>query len=221
VALLGIVVGMLGEDDGARGVRGERLLRLLLIAGAVVVLMAAACVPAAMVSPGSRPPDRALLFPNTALVFAITYFGLLVGRALRSKARGHMVTAALVTSAFLLMTSTLAAFGAAAGTMWQARSAAREFAATWDREDRYISQQAHSGNADVVVSPIYTDFAIAFPTYGFSQMNFAAADELSVYPTHWVNQSVAAYYGIRSIRSSNDLGDPSRRLNEPLTLPTR
>ena len=44
---------------------------------------------------------------------------------------------------------------------------------------------------------------------------FAAGDELSVYPTHWVNQSVAAYYGIHSIRSSNDLGDPSISLQNP------
>lgn len=223
VWLTGAAAGLMhseGEESPAR-LDSKRLVSLLEIVGSMFALCIAACIPSSVVSAATRPPDRALLFPHLVFLFAMGYFGLLVGRALSGKldARGVRIASALVL--LLAMAAMLTGPRRDAIRIAKVVPEARAFAAHWDQMDQNIRERVARGEKEISIPPVPTDFANVYVSYGFSQWNEAEGDELSIHKSHWVNQSFDYYYGTTSIRVSDDAGDPRRRLDEPLTEPTR
>ncbi|MGI9102298.1 MAG: DUF6056 family protein [Terriglobales bacterium] len=178
-----LAVGMLLAGKYRPTFRGASRQRVL-AAGATcsLVLLLVAFLPTAYVLSGP-PPSRALIIPQYILVLAM--FG--AGWVLADK-----VAPIRVWRALAIVLLVLAPLVSLAETLARVPGAST-YAAVWDRRDAQLRDAAARAETHVRVQALPERLSLV------RGVELPTAD-----PNFWVNQSMAAYYGIRSITVSGN-----------------
>ena len=175
----------------------RQCISLLLITPAAVFLLIMCCIGLGFYALSVMPPERALI-----LLCLILIGGMLVwSRAAGEYLLGRFVTVSpkiRLASTLVLLSLVLfsqLSFFSILGT----RAKARGFAADWDREDSELKTAKQNGVTDVAVQQI-GDFQ--------SRIGRGPSDlHLRTDSSFWINRTVAKYYGLTSVRATEDV-DP-------------
>ena len=186
-----------GENDRPLWDR-RQCISLLLITPASVFLLIVCCMGLGFYALSVMPPERALI-----LLCLILVCGMLVwSRAASEYLLGRFVTVspkirlASIVALLLLVLFSQFSFFSIVGT----RAKARGFAADWDRQDQELKTAKQNGVTDLAVQQI-GDFQ--------SRIGRGPSDlHLRTDSSFWINRTVAKYYGLRSVRATEEVSDP-------------
>ena len=105
-----------------------------------------------------------------------------------------MLRAASITMMLLVLSPLIST-----ASIWMHRKEAHRFAADWDKQDSILKAAKQSGVTDVTVKQIW-DFQ--------SRIKKGSSDlHLRTDAGFWINEVTAAYYGLRSVRATEDVSD--------------
>ena len=173
-------------------------LRLLLLIPAAVFVLVMCCTGTSVYAISVMLPERAQILLSVVVVCGVVLWSRIAGEYLAANLltisstmrRNISMTATILL--MLLMFSPLISFFSILGMGDEARS----FAADWERQDSALKMAKGSGVTDVIV-PQIGDFQ--------SRIGQGPSDlQLRTDPTFWINQRTATYYGLRSVRASDD-----------------
>jgi hypothetical protein len=193
-----MVLRNLGHDDESHW---DRLLciRLLLMTPVAVFLMIMCCTGASFYAISVVLPERAqillsLIFISGTLVWSRAVGEYVAGNLAAVSNKGlHLIS---ISTTSLLLLITLAPLTSCFSIL-RIREQARGFASDWDRQDAQLKVAKQSGATDVTVQQIED-----FP----SRIGKGSSDlHLRTDPEFWINKTTAMYYGLRSVRASQDV----------------
>jgi len=156
----------------------------ILILVGMVLLVIAACAPVVFAL-NSYPDDRTIIIPQYVIVVSAVVMGGLLGWGMGQIFQGP-TKKKFQQAATIFLTLTLVAVSSV--SLYSTTKNAPEFisyAASWDQRAEILAQAVSSGVQNVTVNGLSARFGVA---------------DLSDDPGYWVNQCMAAYYQIPSIR---------------------
>lgn len=167
--------------------RDSWLRSLVLLGLASFILVAAACAPV-VYALNAYPDDRTIIIPQFVIIAAVIAGSALLGAGLRHanilpnplKRPGLGQTLQIGIMAALLL--------CAGYSTWQTVTQIPDFQAyalAWDQRAVIIQQAAFSGQAELTVVGLNARFGVA---------------DLNADPGYWVNQCMASYYHILTLR---------------------
>jgi Family of unknown function (DUF6056) len=185
-------------NHGAKHTLDRRMcLRLLLVIPATVFALVLCCTGSSVYAISVMLPERAQILLSLVVISGVVLWSRIAGEylanvlTLSSKMRRNMSMTATILM-MLLMLSPLISFFSILGMRHKARS----FAADWERQDSVLKMAKENGVTDVIV-PQIGDFQ--------SRIGKGPSDlHLRTDSTFWINQRTATYYGLRSVRASDD-----------------
>ena len=181
------------------GCSRQLCIRLLWVIPVTVILLIMCCVAPGVYALSAMIPERAqillaFVFVCGTVLWSRTAGEYLAGalRTISDKTRQRLTLGALV--ALLLLTIIpLRSFVSLA----RLREEAQNFAADWDGQDAQLKTAKQNGLTDVTV-PQIGDFQ--------SRIGKGASDlHLRTDPGFWINRTTATYYGLTSVRASEDV----------------
>lgn len=185
--------------SGGTKVTGRLTIQIVILVGIVACLLVAASLTPSLYIEGGMPASRALIIPLFTLICATAFvgwnLGAYLGGRIPEKTAGF---ASRYRLAELLRLANILIF--LLGILFSTYSVFsvldrmpiyKERAAIWDERDQYILDAAQQGIEDVGVTGIDSH-----PVGGLHDIK---PDE-----KHWVNRCAALYYGVKSIRASNN-----------------
>ncbi|HEV8429012.1 MAG TPA: DUF6056 family protein [Pyrinomonadaceae bacterium] len=180
---------------------GDRQLcvRLLLLIPVMVILLIICCTAPGVYALSGMLPERAQILLTHIFICGTVIWSLAAGQYLAErlgmmshKTKDTLSLVATVAMLFLTLSPLLSFF-----SILGLRDKARSFAADWDKQDAQLKLAKQSGISDVTV-PQIGDFQ--------SQIGKGASDlHLRTDPTFWINRTTATYYGLNSVRASQDI----------------
>ena len=176
-------------------------IRSLLLVPAVMLVLIICCIGPAVYALSVMPPERARILLSLIVVCGTVIWSYFAGKYVAAQLSAvsdkfKRILSSGATVALLLLTlCPLLSFFSIVGL----REKARSFAADWDRQDSQLKIAKQSGTSEVTV-PQIGDFQ--------SRLNKGASDlHLRTDPTFWINRTTATYYGLTSVRASDDVAN--------------
>lgn len=174
-------------------------IRLLLLTPAAMFLLIMCVTGASVYAISVMLPERGRILLTLVFICGTVVWSRAAGEYLAEKLRRvslegrQNISAAATVALLLLMLCPLISFLSIVG----AREKARSFADDWDRQDAQLKTAKQSGITDVTV-PQIGDFQ--------SRIGKGPSDlHLRTDSRFWINQEIATYYGLRSVRASEDV----------------
>jgi hypothetical protein len=174
-------------------------MRLLLMIPAAVLVLIMCCTATSVYAISVMLPERARILLSLILICGTVVWSRAAGEYLAAKlltvdSKSRQTISAAATVALLLVTlAPVISFV----SILRIRDQARSFAADWDRQDSELKTARQSGVTDVMV-PQIGDFQ--------SRIGKGPSDlHLRTDPAFWINQTTATYYGLRSVRASEEM----------------
>ena len=171
----------------------QTCIRLLLITPAAVLLVIMCCTASAVYVMSVMLPERAQILLSFVFVCGTLVWSRAAGEYLASSNAKNIVSLGAGVALLLVILSPLMSFFSNLGL----RDEARSYAADWDRQDSELKTAKQTGVTDVVVRQI-GDFQFRIGK-GSSDLH------LRVDPSFWINKATATYYGLGSVRASEDV----------------
>jgi uncharacterized protein DUF6056 len=183
------------EPSGDR----QLYLRLLLLIPATVLVLIICCIGPGVYALSVMAPERARILLSLIVVSGTVIWSCFAGKYVAGrlttvgyKTKRVLSSGATVALLILTLCPLLSFF-----SIFGLREKARSFAADWDRQDSQLKLATQTGVADVTV-PQIGDFQ--------SRLNKGASDlHLRTDPAFWINRTTATYYGLTSVRASEDV----------------
>jgi hypothetical protein len=174
-------------------------IRLLLLIPATVLLLIMCCTGASVYAISVMLPERArillsLIFICGTVVWSRAAAEYLAGKLLTISWKRKQIISISASLCLLLLTLSplISSF-----SILTIREKARSFAADWDRQDSQLRAAKQNGVADVTVQQI-GDFQ--------SRIGKGPGDlHLRTDSGFWINQVTASYYGLKSVRASEEV----------------
>lgn len=174
-------------------------IRLLLLIPAAVLVLIICCTGPGVYALSVMPPERARIVLSLIVVCGTVIWSWYAGKyvagelSMVSDKAKHILSLGATVALLILTLCPLLSFFSIFGL----REKARSFAADWDRQDSQLKMAKRTGPSDVTV-PQIGDFQ--------SRLNKGASDlHLRTDPAFWINQVTATYYGLTSVRASEDV----------------
>ena len=167
---------------------------ILLLTPPAIFLLMMCCIAPGVYAMSTMLPERArillsLTFVSGTLVWSRAAGEYVAGFLTSQKFRETVKTIALLLLILLIQISFF--------SILRLRHAARSYAADWDRQDLQLKAAKQTGVTDVTVQQI-GDFQ--------SRIGKGPSDlHLRTDSTFWINQTTATYYGLTSVRASEDV----------------
>lgn len=176
-------------------------IRLLLLVPAAVLVLIICCTGPGVYALSVMAPERARILLSLIVVCGTVIWSCFAGKYLAGelsrvsyKAKHALSLGATVALLILTLCPLLSFF-----SIFGLREKARSFAADWDRQDSQLKMAKQTGISDLTVTQI-GDFQ--------SRVNKGASDlHLRTDPAFWINQITATYYGLTSVRASEDVAN--------------
>ena len=141
-------------------------------------------------------PDRSRILLSLVFIFGIMFWSWATGEYLVAKLPERSyekISLAATVALWLMIVPPLISFG----SILAVRDEAQSFAADWDRQDAELRAAKQNGVSDVTV-PQISDFQ--------SRIGKGPSDlHLRTDPAFWINEAIATYYGLRSVRANEDV----------------
>jgi hypothetical protein len=174
-------------------------IRLLLLIPAVVLVLIICCTGPGVYALSVMIPERARILLSLIVVCGTVIWSCFAGKYVAGKlstvsykAKHALSLGASVALLILTLCPLLSFF-----SIFGLREKARSFAADWDTQDSQLKIAKQTGTSDVTV-PQIGDFQ--------SRLNKGASDlHLRTDPAFWINRATATYYGLTSVRASEDV----------------
>jgi hypothetical protein len=174
-------------------------IRLLLLIPAVVLVLIICCTGPGVYALSVMIPERARILLSLIVVCGTVIWSCFAGKYVAGKlstvsykAKHALSLGASVALLILTLCPLLSLF-----SIFGLREKARSFAADWDTQDSQLKIAKQTGTSDVTV-PQIGDFQ--------SRLNKGASDlHLRTDPAFWINRATATYYGLTSVRASEDV----------------
>jgi hypothetical protein len=172
---------------------------LLVLIPAIVIALGMSCITPAFYGMSVTLPERAQVLLGFTFVCGVVAWGAAAGAhcgAVASPFVSRNAGRVVPFGSFLLLILMIAGPVATCVSTFALRGRARAYAADWDRQDEELRAAKESGASEVTVDQI-GDFQ--------TRLGLGRGDlHLRSDPHFWINQSVAKYYGIRSVAARED-----------------
>jgi hypothetical protein len=199
VLLLPLLIAFRDFSRGyERGWNRRLCIRLLMMIPVAVFLLIMCCTGTSVYAIWVMLPERAQSLLSLIFVCGTALWGraageYLAGKLLTRHENKQRISRIAMLALLLLVLSPLVSFFSIFGLRQQALG----FAADWDKQDSELKTAKQRGVTDVVV-PQIGDFQ--------SRIGKGPSDlHLRTDPEFWINQTIATYYGLRSVRASDDV----------------
>lgn len=174
-------------------------LLLLVITPAMVFVLITSCTASGIWAMSVMLPERARILLSFVFICGTVIWSraageYLAGRLLlNSRDKQNTVSLAVTVALFLLILVPQISFF----STLRRREQARSYAADWERQDRELKTAKQTGIGDVTV-PQIGDFQ--------SRIGMRPPDlYLRTDPSFWINRTIATYYGLTSVRATDDV----------------